>query len=271
MLGPVFHGLLRQKARAEAIELYIPRSYRRFPEWGGGLPDVPEGVTIVRVDEDLGPATKILPAARARRGQDIDLIYVDDDRVYGPGWTAAALRLRKRHPRAAVCGSGFSIEQRYGYSVPDARQPAMVRSADVFWTFAHQFVRIGATIQRIFSRTRSKPKPRLVARSGYAEIAEGYGGVMVRPDYFGDEAWVIPPGLWAVDDIWLSGMMARRNVPVWVDRSLFDVSANTGAGSAAPLFYSVIDGLDRDQANRACIDHMRTTYGIWGGSATQSA
>ena len=39
-----------------------------FVQPGGGLPEVPEGVRIVRVEEDLGPATKVLPAAQAWRG-----------------------------------------------------------------------------------------------------------------------------------------------------------------------------------------------------------
>ena len=76
-VGPCLNALLRQTARPEAVELYIPHSYRRFPQWGGGLPEVPAGVTIVRVDEDLGPATKILPAARAWRGQDVELFFVN--------------------------------------------------------------------------------------------------------------------------------------------------------------------------------------------------
>jgi hypothetical protein len=58
-LGPVLDSLLRQRPRAEAVLLYIPKSYRRFPEWDGALPDVPEGVEIRRVEEDLGPATKL--------------------------------------------------------------------------------------------------------------------------------------------------------------------------------------------------------------------
>ena len=76
------------------------------------MPDVPEGVTIVRVDEDLGPATKILPAAKARRGQDINLIYVDDDRVFGKTWVEQCLAQRRAHPGAAICGAGFSLKER---------------------------------------------------------------------------------------------------------------------------------------------------------------
>lgn len=270
-IGPTLQSLLHQKARPDAIELYIPRSYRRFPDWGGGLPDVPDGVTIRRIDDDLGPATKILPAAKAWRGQEVDLVYVDDDRVYGPDWTHNCLTLRRRHPRTAVCGIGFSINERYGYSAPEQPRPRMILTRNMFWTFEHQVKRLSRSVRRSFGVARPRPKPQIVGRSGYVEIAEGFGGVMVRPDYFDDAAWAVPRGLWAVDDIWLSGMMARQGIPVWVDRALCDVSSETEAGDAHPLYGAVIEGLDREQANRACIEYLQTTYGIWGGVATQSA
>lgn len=269
-IGPCLHSLLRQKVKAEAIELYIPRSYRRFPAWGGGLPDVPEGVTIVRVDEDLGPATKVLPAAFARRGQDIDLFYCDDDRVYGPEWTETGLRLRQRHRRAALCGNGFSIREKYGYDAPDRPRPRMLRPHQRFLSVDYQLERVTWLALRAFGIKRPKPKLHRTWRAGYSDIAFGYGGVMVRPEFFGDEARVIPPAIWAVDDIWLSGMMAQRGIPVWVDRTFLHILEETEAGAAEPLFQAVIENLDRDAANRACIDYLRSTYGIWGGSASQS-
>lgn len=269
-VGLTLQSLLCQKSRPEAIELYIPSAYRRFPEWGGGLPNVPAGVTIRRVDEDLGPATKILPAARAWRGQDVELIYVDDDRTYGPDWARRYLRLRRNHPRTALCGVGFCLGERYGYKVPDDRQPSMLSAREAFFTFPYQFARIATQLRSSLGLSGKQPIARFVGRSGYAQIAEGFGGVMVRPEYFEDDALSIPPALWAVDDIWLSGMMARGGISVWADRKLSDVSTETVAGRAHPLFEAVIDGLDRHQANRACIDYFRATYGIWGGVAAQS-
>jgi hypothetical protein len=38
----------------------------------------------------------------------------------------------------------------------------------------------------------------------------------------------------------------------------------------APLYAAVIEGSNRPQANIACVDYMRNTYGIWGGTAAQS-
>ena len=87
-IGGTLRSLVRQSSRPEAIELYVPAAYRRFPEWGGALPEVPPGVRIIRTPQDFGPATKILPAARAYRGQEVELLYADDDQCYQPGWAA---------------------------------------------------------------------------------------------------------------------------------------------------------------------------------------
>ena len=109
-----------------------------------------------------------------------------------------------------------------------------------------------------------------VARSGYIAIGEGYGGVMVRPDYFDDLAYGIPPVVWAVDDIWLSGMLMRQGIRIWVAREIWKGRRLLDLSNHFALSTAVIEGADRHAANRACIDYMRETYGIWGGVATQS-
>ena len=57
-------SLLAQVADVAAINLYIPQSYKRFVYAESDLPKLPKGVNLRVVDEDLGPATKILPACR---------------------------------------------------------------------------------------------------------------------------------------------------------------------------------------------------------------
>ena len=59
-IRPTLEALLAQSAPIEEIRLNIPRRYRRFPEYDGGLPDVPGGIRVIRPEEDLGPATKVL-------------------------------------------------------------------------------------------------------------------------------------------------------------------------------------------------------------------
>ena len=109
-LGPTLRALVAQSSRPEAVELWIPQHYRRFPGYGGELPEVPEGVAIRRCDTDLGPATKVLPAAQERRGQAVDLIFCDDDQLYRRDWAARLLAVRARRPADAVTAGGTNAE-----------------------------------------------------------------------------------------------------------------------------------------------------------------
>lgn len=80
---PTQESLLAQGANM--VRLHIPRSYRRFPDWDGNLLKVPAGVSIVRCNTDLGPATKVLPATQDLRGQDAQILFCDDDCIVPPG------------------------------------------------------------------------------------------------------------------------------------------------------------------------------------------
>jgi hypothetical protein len=270
-IGPTLQSLLAQRSRPVAVELYIPASYRRFPGWGGALPEVPEGVTIRRVGQDLGPATKILPAARAWRGTGVELLYVDDDQVFAPNWAERSLALRRVHPEAAVCGAAFHLEHLGGPPNPDRQEPRAKIARPYPQQPGYQLRKLGAAL---FGGRRVGPKLRQqyakLDRSGYADIAAGFGGVALRPEFLDDVAWEIPPVIWAVDDVWLSGHLARRDIPIWGDRSLNLARTALEVSNAADLYRARLDGADRRAANRACIEHMRAAYGIWGGVAVQS-
>ncbi|MCB1338041.1 MAG: hypothetical protein KDK10_11535 [Maritimibacter sp.] len=99
----VLAGLLAQGA--DAVALTIPRRYARFD--AAPLPLLPEGVTLVETETDLGPAGKLTAAAGAFPGA--DLLICDDDWRYGKGW-AEALRAARR-PGLAVAGSTWPTER----------------------------------------------------------------------------------------------------------------------------------------------------------------
>ena len=271
-IAATLQSLVAQRSRPEAVELYIPRTYRRFPQWGGGLPMVPDGVTIVRVDEDLGPGTKVLPAARARRGQAVDLIFGDDDGWYPPNWASRVLAVRKEHPDAAVCGAVRSI-LRIGkpWIASDPQPRAQLKPLRKFQKAYHlQRLTLGTRSLLGFPAGKVRSMPTL-ATSGYADLMLGYGGVAVRPDFFDDAALAIPEVLWAVDDIWISGHLERRGIPIWGDTRLNLISKVLSVSDSYPLYRAVIDGANRRAANLACVTYMRKTYGIWGGAdAVQS-
>lgn len=92
----------------------------------------------------------------------------------------------------------------------------------------------------------------------------------LRPEFLDAPAFLLPQVIWSVEDVWLSGHLARRGSPFWADRRLNLSRAILPVSRVAPPYAAVIEGADRPNANTACIDHLRAAYGIWGGDAVQS-
>jgi len=255
-------SLLSQTEPADKILLYIPETYRRFPDWDGTLPKVPDGIEIRRTAHDLGPATKILAAASEFRGQDIDILFCDDDRDYPKDMFARFWADRLQHPNAVICGLGLqaSIVADSGNVRPHyPRSYRTWRITDVGFQLHYLWNQIKAGTNW---RNAKEPNRRAYKRSGYVDIFEGCGGVLVKPDFFDQVAYDIPPVLWSVDDVWLSGMLARRDIPIWLHGNLA-APVVTGAGRVDALVHAVIEGADRSTANRLAVEYMQATYGIW--------
>jgi len=104
-LGPVLEALLAQDPAPGRVILALPDRPARFAP--APAPPVPAGVEIWRVAEDEGPATKVLPAARALAGYVDRLIYCDDDWVMPRGWAARLLAASDEGTAAA--GAGFDV------------------------------------------------------------------------------------------------------------------------------------------------------------------
>ncbi len=104
-LGPVLSSLVCQGA--DAVELWLPHQYRRFPEWDGQLPEVPEGVYIRRAIDDLGPATKYLLALECHPEDQV--LACDDDAIYGSGWATGFLDAADAHAGNAIAASAFAV------------------------------------------------------------------------------------------------------------------------------------------------------------------
>ncbi len=94
------------------------------------------------------------------------------------------------------------------------------------------------------------------------DIAQGFAGVMLRPDWLDEAALAPPPEAWAVDDIWLSAQYARLGRRI--------VEACGLRAHAAPLSEpdrlqdARLDGADRATANRRLAQRLAAEYGIWG-------
>lgn len=261
-LGATLHSLLRQDADISRILLYIPESYRRFPDWDGRLPEVPEGIEIRRTDDDLGPATKVLAAARDFRGQDCDILFCDDDRLYARDWAGQFLHTRRERPACCIANLGFQVHEVADSSAVRPFHPQVQRSwriTDLDFQLRYLWREIKAGHRW---REVDAPWRRVYKKSGFIDVFEGCGGAMVRPEFFDDAAYDIPPVLWSVDDIWLSGTLARRGVPIWLRGNQFP-PRDTEAKEHVPLVKSIVDGADRKSANTAAIRYFQETHGVW--------
>lgn len=261
-LAEQLEALLAQRRPAEEIRLYIPRRYRRFPDWDGRLPEVPRGIRICRAEEDLGPATKVLFAAEELRGQDLGLLYCDDDRTYAPEWSHRLLRAWRRRPQGTIASCGWDLDH-LGLPLPEAdpqpRFGLQVRRMDPEYRYLRTRQRIG----RLFGGAKGpKPQRNLIGRSGHCHVAEGFGGVLIRPDWLPQEAWQIPPVLWAVDDVWLSGHLTRTGHAPWLPARAHRLRTG-GVSDVAALADATLDGAGRAEANLRCARHFIETYGIW--------
>jgi hypothetical protein len=252
VIAETLDSLTRQSACIESINLYLPRRYRRFSYELDIVPTMPSGVRTCFSEIDYGPATKILPAVQEYREQDVMLLFCDDDKIYDPNWAQRFIVAATERPDCCIVEEGGDVSHYSSYNYQGALQPrAQRRPKDFFYR-----------LKRLISMGRWKP--RKTSKSGFVDMLEGWGGVLVRPHFFPDSVFDIPDILWTVDDIWLSGHLALNNIPIWLNaESSVRTKGNSDEVKSASLRKLVHEGHDRVAANQLCVDHFRTNYGIW--------
>ena len=262
LIGPTLEALVAQ-AGTDGVELYLPQSYHRFPDWDGDLPQVPAGVTIRRVAQDYGPATKVLCAAERYRGQDVRLLFCDDDRDYRPGWAQGLLAEADRYPDRAVALAGWDIAGLSHRKVhTDPRHTRRSRT----WDMIYRRDRLKQILSgQANIKLAGKPSRRIIAQSGFADVFEGYGGVVVRPDFFDAPAFDIPAQAFHVDDVWLSGALARQEIGIWLAADQPEPKT-TEADRAAALYRHRVAEKGRQELDAAAIEMLRARWGLWGGT-----
>ncbi|MBO0664545.1 glycosyltransferase family A protein [Jiella flava] len=262
LIGPTLDSLSRQRGKVDEIRLTIPKHYRRFPEWDGSPPHVPDRITIVRPEEDLGPASKVLFAARDLKGENAQILFCDDDVLYRPDWAERLFDAQDKRPNECVALAGKLAKKggtRTATGLPAPRRRASNTDLEYrLRKLRHVVKNLGKT------RVSSPPERRVIARAGHVDVFQGVGGVVVKPEFFDDRAYEIPPVLWTVDDFWLSGMLAVNGVPIFVPADLYRPTPSQACSiDALKDFRS--EGFRRGEANRACIRYMQETFGIWRG------
>jgi len=143
-------------------------------------------VRVLHCRRDWGPATKFIPVIQeelaAGTGGTL-IMVVDDDRVYPHDALETYLFYSKRLPEAALCFRGAAIPQTL-----DWRDARMIKASEL-----------------------RQPQ-------GGAVIT-GCGSYVIQPRFFDESLWdysQAPKGAFYMDDIWISGCLARANVKRYV-------------------------------------------------------
>src|SRR6266403_678229 len=187
-LGPTIRSVLKQRHPPDEIVLAIPEfSIREQRPYA-----VPKHLSrwprlrVLHCRRDWGPATKFIRIVReelaAGRGNTL-IMVVDDDPIYPRDALEPYLHYNAQLPDAAVCFRGA----------------AMPRNLD--WRNA----------KMICARELRQPQP--------AAVITGCGSYLIQPRFFDESLWdyfQAPQGAFYMDDIWISGCLARRNVKRYV-------------------------------------------------------
>ncbi len=242
-LQPVIDNIIKQSLPPDRIELYIPKEYKKRSFSSIDPYDFPNGCDIIYCDEDYGPATKILPAIQKYKNQNVTLIYCDDDRLYDEDWIKRLVYMSEQYPNSCISENGFSL-------------------AWLFFKLWQKQLRIRYKLLRILSLGIWNPKRKMPSENeGFYDIAEGFGGVLIKPHFFPSEVFDIPDILWTVDDIWLSGMMEKNGINI--RKSRLQKSTAIDIQNSDPLHAYVYKNHNRFDANMLCIKYFIDKYGIW--------
>ncbi|WP_146036506.1 glycosyltransferase family 2 protein [Pseudotabrizicola formosa] len=250
-LAEVLNGFLRQTLKPEQIFLNIPYEYRRDSFNPAVPPSVPAGITVNRVDRDFGPATKVLPTVQKYRDEDVLIFFGDDDKIYDPHTLERFAAAAEKRPECCIVEEGSDIYECTDVPFQGALLPRYDRRRkDMLYRLKR-------------AASLGNWKSRKATSSGYTDILEGWGGVMVRPRFFGDAVFDIPDPLWMVDDIWLSGHLTARGVPIWLEFGGPRVRGSRNEVRRVALHTQIVDGMDRIALNTACVRYYQDTFGIW--------
>lgn len=225
-IAPTLNSIFDQSMKPRRVFLAIPefslREKRRYR-----IPDVlldSPVPRIIRSDRDWGPATKLLALLRAGILERDELVVtIDDDNIYPQNFLETIADHARKLPTAALSLRGWHM-------------PASFR-----WKDARDF------------------KGTQIDQPEKTDVITGCGGIAIRP-YFFDESLFdysrAPKEAFFVDDIWISGHLARKGVPRYVIPSS---GPYVYLGSLASLYGPALDAIENGDGfnNDVVIDYFR--------------
>jgi len=112
-IWPTLNSILLQSILPSKVYLWIPKSYKRFN--GISIKKIPDFlinhplIEVRFIDEDYGPATKLLPCFKMPIPPDTKIIVIDDDCVYAPNVISKLNKYAERNPNSAITFVGSDI------------------------------------------------------------------------------------------------------------------------------------------------------------------
>jgi len=248
-LPRVVDSLLLQNHPVAEIRLYIPWSYRRFPNQSIDIDDIDPRVTVVRVDEDLGPLTKVAFAVEEFKNQGVLVLACDDDMAYEPTWVERFIQEYLKKPQYCLVQSGGFLNQFSTVSQSFCSKPRAKYKGFYY------------RLRRLLSLGRWKPRSPFVA-SGFVDIGEGWAGFLVNPDWFDDEFKAIPDQIWLVDDIWISAYLSSRGIGIWlIENALRPLTSEVAQTDALNQIKDPAS--ERNHLNNKAVVLLRERLGVW--------
>lgn len=245
-LQTTISSIQNQTRRPDTIELNLPHVYKRKEFGKPDTTKLPEGIEVFRC-EDQGPATKLLPTLERYRKKNVCIIYCDDDRVYDQNWIDRLVSLHEKNPTSCIAESRSQIE----YLFRSLLYPK----------------NLSYRLKRLLSLGLWRPRRNSPDKG---EIVEGYGGVLVRPEFFDDTVFDVNDTFFMVDDIWFSAILAKNRVPILHTKR----SKNEGnehvmvcgedlGRMESSLTVTSVDGLCRIDLDLRAVREAANKYGIW--------
>lgn len=248
-LPRVVDSLLLQNHPVAEIRLYIPWRYRRFPNQSIDIDDIDPRVTVVRVDEDLGPLTKVAFAVEEFRDQAVLVLSCDDDMAYEPTWVERFMHAYLTNPQHCLVQSGGFLNQFSTVSQSFCPKPRA------------KYKGLYYRLMRALSLGSWKPRSPFVA-SGFVDIGEGWAGFLLNPDWFDDEFKAIPEQIRLVDDIWISAYLSSRGIGIWlIKNALRPLTSEVAQTNALNQIKDPVS--ERNYLNNKAVILLREYFGVW--------
>ena len=172
----------------------------------------------------------------------VEIIWTKED--HGPATKAlvAARVLLGSVDRLIYCDDDWLMPQSWASALLTAQTPGEAVAAT------------GYSVLRLGRVSDTRPP--------YTDIAQGFSGVLVDPGWLADPALNPPEPAWSVDDIWLSGQLARQGIPIRL-ASEARQGLRLAFEDTHALQDATIAGRTRREANLACVEYLTKEFGLW--------